>query len=197
MRAQVRSHAHTYGAASPEPGYLNHVYSSFRLPFFKSITKLHFVSKIFLGYFGTRLSHSADAKRGALRHAQSRGDQQVLVAEGCSYAAAFKLAKRHDKHFLYCSKYYSISPCITKSQSIANLPSIIFFVVAVGRGASVWRQAMAVNIAKVKTIIMLRWQQMASFGVHRERLDDLPQQRGTREKQSLGDGAHLRRDQRR
>ena len=35
---------------------------------------------------------------------------------------------------------------------------------------------------------------MASFGVHREGLDDLPQQRGTREKQSLGDWAHLRRE---
>ena len=28
---------------------------------------------------------------------------------------------------------------------------------------------------------MLSWQQMASFGVHQEGLDDLPQQRGTRE----------------
>ena len=59
---QVRSHAHTYGAASPEQGCFNHVYSSFRLPFFKY--KLHFVSNIFLGFFGTRLSYSADAKKG-------------------------------------------------------------------------------------------------------------------------------------
>ena len=35
---QVRSHAHTYGATSPERGYFNRVYSSFRLPFFRSIS---------------------------------------------------------------------------------------------------------------------------------------------------------------
>ena len=32
---------------------------------------------------------------------------------------------------------------------------------------------------------------MASFGVHRERPDNPLQQRGTREKQSLGDWEHL------
>ena len=40
---------------------------------------------------------------------------------------------------------------------------------------------------------MLSWQQMASFNVHREELHDLLQQRGTREKRSLGDWSHLRR----
>ena len=40
---------------------------------------------------------------------------------------------------------------------------------------------------------MLSWQQMASFNVHWEELHDLPQQRGTREKRSLGDWSHLRR----
>ena len=40
--------------------------------------------------------------------AASRGDQQVLAAEGCSCAAAFKLAKRHDEHLQYCNKYYSM-----------------------------------------------------------------------------------------
>ena len=40
---------------------------------------------------------------------------------------------------------------------------------------------------------MLSWQQMASFNVHREELHDLLQQRGTREKRSLGNWAHLRR----
>ena len=40
---------------------------------------------------------------------------------------------------------------------------------------------------------MLSWQQMASFNVHREELHDLLQQRGTREKPSLSDWAHLRR----
>ena len=40
---------------------------------------------------------------------------------------------------------------------------------------------------------MLSWQQMASFNVHREEFHDLPQQRGTREKRSLDDWSHLRR----
>ena len=40
---------------------------------------------------------------------------------------------------------------------------------------------------------MLSWQQMASLSVHLEELHDLPQQRGTREKRSLGDWSHLRR----
>ena len=44
---------------------------------------------------------------------------------------------------------------------------------------------------------MLSRRIMASFSVHPERLDDLPQQRGTREKQSLGDWVHLRRERRR
>ena len=35
---------------------------------------------------------------------------------------------------------------------------------------------------------MLSWQQMASFNVHRKELHDLLQQRGTREKRSLGNG---------
>ena len=41
-------------------------------------------------------------------------------------------------------------------------------------------------------ICMLSWQQMASFNVHREELHDLLQQRGTKEKRSLGDWSHLR-----
>ena len=40
---------------------------------------------------------------------------------------------------------------------------------------------------------VLSWQQMASFNVHGEELHDLLQQRGTREKRSLGDWSHLRR----
>ena len=44
---------------------------------------------------------------------------------------------------------------------------------------------------------MLSWQQMASFNVHWEELHDLLQQRRTREKRSLGDWSHLRRQWRR
>ena len=44
--------------------------------------------------------------------AASRGDQQVLAAEGCSYAAAFNLAKNHDKHLLYCKKKYYSTLCM-------------------------------------------------------------------------------------
>ena len=51
--------------------------------------------------------------------AASRGDQQVLAAEGCSYAAAFKLAKRHDKHLLYCNKYYPML-CMTGATPLAR-----------------------------------------------------------------------------
>ena len=40
---------------------------------------------------------------------------------------------------------------------------------------------------------MLSWQQMASFNVHGEELHDLLQQRGAKEKRSLGDWSHLRR----
>ena len=69
--------------------------------------KLHFVSKIFLGFWGRDLQlFSGCEKGGAVRsigmrnRSSAAGDQQVLAAEGCSYAAAFKLAKRHDKHLL-------------------------------------------------------------------------------------------------
>ena len=41
------------------------------------------------------------------------------------------------------------------------------------------RQCMCTSDAPYRA--MLSWQQMASFGVHQEGLDDLPQQRGTRE----------------
>ena len=40
---------------------------------------------------------------------------------------------------------------------------------------------------------VLSWQQMASFNMHGEEFHDLLQQRGTREKRSLGDLSHLRR----
>ena len=40
-------------------------------------------------------------------------------------------------------------------------------------------------------------EQMVSFNVYREKLDDLPQQHKTREKRSLGDWSHLRRQSRR
>ena len=59
--------------------------------------------------------------------AASRGDQQVLAAEGCSYAAAFNLAKNHDKHLLYCNKYYSMlcmtgaTPPLTPNRLLAAL----------------------------------------------------------------------------
>ena len=67
--AQARSIAHIYGAASPEEGYFNHVYSSFRLRLFPKY-KLHFVSFpdfSMLGFLGRDLAIQPMRKRGALR----------------------------------------------------------------------------------------------------------------------------------
>ena len=124
---QARSHAHTYGAASPEPGDLNHVYSSFRLPFFQSISCTSH-QRFSLDFSERDLAIQRKRKRGALRSikgmrnrisAASRGDQQVLAEEECNYAAAFKLAKRHDKTFLYCIKYYCML-CMTRATPLAQ-----------------------------------------------------------------------------
>ena len=69
--------------------------------------------------------------------ATSRGDQQVLAAEGCGYAAAFKLAKRHDKHLYFNTyeKYLSTSPYITVSVKI--LRGKITSIVSIGRDMAI------------------------------------------------------------
>ena len=145
MYIQARSHAHTYGAASTESGYLNHVYSSFRLPFFRSINCTSY-QRFSLDFSGRDLAIQWMQKKGARSGqlkacvtpapATSRGDQQVLAAEGCSYAAALKQAKRHGKHLLYCNKYYSML-CMTGATPPFARNKLLAALLYCGRPASI------------------------------------------------------------
>ena len=68
--------------------------------------------------------------------AASRGDQQVLAAEKCSYAAAVKLAKRYDKHLLYCNKCYSML-CMTGATPPLARNRLLAALLYSGRPASI------------------------------------------------------------
>ena len=140
---QARSHAQTHGAASPEPAY-NHVHLSFRLPFFRSISCTSY-QRFSLDFSGCDLAIQRMRERGRVAvnkgmrnrsSAASRGDQQVLAAEGCSYAAAFKLAKRHDKHLLYCNNYYSML-CMTGATPPPARNRLLAALLYSGRPASI------------------------------------------------------------
>ena len=85
----------------------------FRLPFFRSISctlyqrfSLDISGRDFSykggggGGGGGRALRSIGMRNRSSAASRARGDQQVLAAEGCSYAAAFKLAKNHDKHII-------------------------------------------------------------------------------------------------